>query len=87
MGEIDDKPTKIMGVTDSILIDCVPIHCYIVPILHTVIGVGNKLLNTFLDRVDIRGDQTPEEERKARKEVIIAERDLNKKATYYSEME
>ena len=78
-GEISDKALDIMGVTNEMLIDCVPLDSFIVPILHTMIGVGNKLLNAFLDWVDIRVEQIPEEERTARKEVLIAERDLSEK--------
>jgi hypothetical protein len=33
---------------------CMPINAYIIPILHTEIGIGNRLLKLFLDWVDLR---------------------------------
>ena len=75
MDEIGDKPSDIMGVTDEMLINCIPISSFIVPILHTMIGVGNKLLNSFLDWVDVRVEWVPESERNARKEVFAAQKD------------
>ena len=62
-----------MVVTNDILIDCVPLHSYIVPILNTMIGVGNKLLSAFFNWVDIRVEQIPEAEHAARNDVVIAE--------------
>ncbi len=43
-----------------------PIHCYILPILHTEIGIGNRLLKSFLDWVDLRVENVPDNEMEAR---------------------
>jgi hypothetical protein len=43
-----------------------PIHSYILPILHTEIGIGNRLLKSFLDWVDLWIKNVPNKEIEAR---------------------
>jgi hypothetical protein len=49
-----DTSANRKGCVDVPLWTCVPINSYIHPILHTEIGIGNFLLKSFLDWVDLR---------------------------------
>ena len=55
---------------------CVPINSYIIPILHTEIGIGNRLLKSFLDWVDLRIERVPDVEIEARYAVYEANTEL-----------
>jgi hypothetical protein len=60
------------GCVDVPLRTCVPVSSYIIPILHTEIGIGNRLLKSFLDWVDLRIENVPDEEIEARYGVYEA---------------
>jgi hypothetical protein len=54
----------------------VPIKAYIIPILHTEIGIGNRLLKAFLDWVNLRIKRVPDDEIDARYAVYEANTEL-----------
>jgi hypothetical protein len=54
----------------------VPIKEYIIPILHTEISIGNRLLKSFLDWVDLRIERVPDDEIDARYAVYEANTEL-----------
>ena len=54
LGITNDTSAGRQGCVDEPLRTCVPIASYILPILHTEIGIGNRLLKSFLDWVDLR---------------------------------
>ena len=56
------------GCVDVPLIDCVKIDPYIILILHTMIGVGNKLLDQFFRWIDVKVEVIPKDEMKVRVE-------------------
>ena len=56
------------GCVDTPLIDCVDINSYVFPVLHVMIGLGNKLISDFFRWVDLRVDMIPKEEIRIRKE-------------------
>jgi hypothetical protein len=49
---------------------CVHIKGYIIPILHTKISIGNQLLKSFLDWVNLQIGRVPDDEIKARYAVM-----------------
>ena len=65
-GELANTPANRKGITQIELLDCVDIMCYIYPILHSEIGLGNYLLNSFFDWLDFRIEEVPQEEKELR---------------------
>jgi len=63
-------PENIKGCTKKPLFDSVPIEKYIVPVLHSLIGVGNALVNAVFEFVDERIERLPEE-------LIISRNNMN----------
>ena len=76
LGVTNDTSANRQGCVDVPLRTCVPINLYIVPILHTEIGIGNRLLKSFLDWVDLRIKRVPDEEIEARYAVYEATTEL-----------
>jgi len=68
-----------MGCVDKPLIDCVEISSYVFPVLHVMIGLGNKLIDEFFLWVDLRVDMIPEEEIRLRKEWLQSMDAMGKK--------
>jgi hypothetical protein len=66
LGVTVDTSANRQGCVDEPLRTCVPINSYIIPILHTEIGIGNRLLKSFLDWVDLRIENVPDDEIEAR---------------------
>jgi hypothetical protein len=66
LGVLEDTSANRQGCVDEPLRTCVPINAYIIPILHTEIGIGNRLLKSFLDWVDLRIENVPDDEIEAR---------------------
>jgi hypothetical protein len=66
LGVTMDTSANRQGCVDEPLRTCVSINSYILPILHTEIGIGNRLLKSFLDWVDLRIENVPDNEIKAR---------------------
>jgi hypothetical protein len=66
VGITADTSANRQGCVDVPLRTCVPINSYILPILHTEIGIGNRLLKSFLDWVDLRIENVPDNEIEAR---------------------
>jgi hypothetical protein len=60
-GITKDTSANCQGCIDVLLRTCVPIHSYIIPILHTEIGIDNCLLKSFLDWVDLQIKNVPED--------------------------
>jgi len=58
------SPGTVKGCTDTPLFDSVPLDDYVVPVLHILIGVGNRLLNSVFEwikeRIEKRSDQHKE---------------------------
>jgi hypothetical protein len=55
-----------------------PINTYIIPILHTYIGIGNRLLKSFLDWVDLRIENVPDDKIVARYRVYETKAEVRK---------
>jgi hypothetical protein len=53
-----------------------PINAYIISILHTEIGIGNRLLKSFLDWVNLRIELVPDDEIEVRYAVEEANTEL-----------
>jgi hypothetical protein len=66
LGVTMDTSANRQGCVDEPLRTCVSINSYILPILHTEIGIGNRLLKSFLDWVDLRIENVPDNEIEAR---------------------
>ncbi len=66
LGVTVDTSANRQGCVDEPLRTCVPINSYIIPILHTEIGIGNRLLKSFLDWVDLRIENVPDDKIEAR---------------------
>ena len=47
-------PSTIKGCTDAPLLDAVPIEDYIIPILHILIGMGNRLIGSIFEWIKAR---------------------------------
>ncbi len=75
-GATNDTSADRRGCVDVPLRTCVPIKAYIIPILHTEIGIGNRLLKSFLDWVDLRIERVPDVEIEARYAVYEANTEL-----------
>jgi hypothetical protein len=69
LGVMADTSANRQGCVDVPLRTYVPIFSYIIPILHTEIGIGNRLLKSFLDWVDLRIENVPDVEIEARYDV------------------
>jgi hypothetical protein len=54
----------------------VPIKAYTIPILHTEIGIGNQLLKSFLEWVNLRMERVLDDEIEARYAVYDANTEL-----------
>jgi hypothetical protein len=73
LGVTNDTLAGRQGCVEEPLRSCVPITTsYILPILHTEIGIGNRLLKSFLDWVDWQIENVPDDEFEARYEVYEA---------------
>jgi hypothetical protein len=66
--EIKDTPMNRKGIVMVELFDCVDVFEYIYPILHSEIGLGNYILNSFLTWVDYRIEMVSEEEMEEKEE-------------------
>ena len=49
-----ETPRNLKGVTNRPLIDAIPVSNYILPILHIIIGMGNSLVDAFLEWIEER---------------------------------
>ena len=52
---------------DELLIDCIEMYSYVIPVLHVMIGLGNKVVNDFFHWANQLVEMIPEEEMRARK--------------------
>jgi hypothetical protein len=75
---LHEMPENIRGCTAVPLFDAVPIENFIVPMLHLLIGVGNALLESFLDWIEERVETITPPEIVMRNEVIFAEVHYNR---------
>ena len=66
-GTLKKTPANIKGCVDEPLIDCIELNLYVFPVLHIMIGLGNKVVNDFFHWTDQRVEMIPEEEMRARK--------------------
>ena len=49
MGVLPKTAYNRKGCVDTALIDCVDISSYVFPVLHVMIGIGNKLISDFFE--------------------------------------
>jgi len=70
--EIEAKASNKKGVVEVPLIDTIPIDHTIFSLLHAEIGVGNKILDSFLEWVDYEVENLSEEEITARNDHLKA---------------
>jgi hypothetical protein len=49
-----ETPQNLKGITNRPLIDAIPVSHYILPILHIIIGMGNSLVDAFLEWIEER---------------------------------
>jgi hypothetical protein len=75
-GTTNDTSADCRGCVDVPLRNCVPIKAYIIPIIHTEIGIGNRLLKSFHDWVDLWIERVPRDEIDARYAVYEANTEL-----------
>ena len=61
-GEVENKATNKKGIVEDPLINSIPIDHIVFSLLHAQIGVGNKMLDSFLEWVDYRVENLPIEE-------------------------
>ena len=83
--EIEAKASNKMGVVEVPLIDTIPIDHTIFSLLHAEIGVGNKILDSFLEWVDYRVENLSEEEITARDDHLKAIDDHKDKVETHTE--
>ena len=67
-GDLPDTSENRKGVVDVELLSTVEVEDYVFPILHCEIGLGNYMLNSFLDWIDYRVENVTEEELEKRNE-------------------
>ena len=60
--ELENTASNRKGVVDVELLDAIDVNKYIYPILHSEIGLGNYILNSFFEWVDYRVENVTEEE-------------------------
>lgn len=72
-GLLSETPQNIRGCTEIPLIDAVPIENFILSVLHIVIGVGNSLVDAFLEWIEERVEQLQPEEVLARNKCLYAQ--------------
>ena len=80
---IKDTSTNRRGVVDEPLFESVRVDQYIIPILHTEIGLGNSMLKSFFDWIDYRVEIVSDEEKQKRndyaklsKEIVEAKKNM-----------
>jgi hypothetical protein len=71
-GRIENTPANRKGCVADPLLTCVYVRRYIIPLLHTQIGVGNRLIDSYYMWVELRVEVIPDEEIEARVEVYEA---------------
>jgi hypothetical protein len=69
---LPETPQNIRGVTELSLIEAVPIENFILSVLHILIGMGNSLVDCFLEWVEERVEKLLPVEVEARNRVLYA---------------
>jgi hypothetical protein len=54
LSNMPESPQNLKGVTNRQLVDAIPVSNYILPILHIIIGMGNSLVDAFLEWIEER---------------------------------
>jgi hypothetical protein len=85
LGATNDTSTNLRGCVDMPLRTCVLFKAYIIPILHTEIGIGNRLLKSFLDWADLQIKRVPDDEIEARYAVYEANMELQIQIEHWDE--
>jgi len=64
----------VKGIVREPLITCIDVNCYMLPMMHIMMGIGNTLLDHFLDFIDrVPGlENVPMEIREARRMMYVA---------------
>jgi hypothetical protein len=76
-------PQNLKGVTDSSLIDVDPVENFILCVLHIIVGMGNALVEAFLEWVEERVELLQQAEIEASNRVIFASIQFEKEKTCY----
>jgi hypothetical protein len=61
------------GVKEQPLVNFIPMHNVVIPLLHELLGLGNDVMNMFRDWIDERMEPLTIEEMEARNMAIMAE--------------
>jgi hypothetical protein len=85
LGVTNDTLAGHQEFVDEPLRSCIPITSYILPVLHTEIGIGNRLLKSFLDWLDLRIESVPDDEFEARYKVYEANTEVQKQTEIWDE--
>ena len=75
--ELEDTAINRKGITKMELIEAIQILQYIYPILHSEIGLGNYLLNSFFDWIDFRIEKVSDEEKNLRRDFGFVIKDVD----------
>jgi len=67
-----ETPQNLKGVTNRPLIDAIPVSHYILPILHIIIGMGNSLVDAFLEWIEERIEVLDVRQVQAQNTIIYA---------------
>ena len=76
--ELGDKITNTEGNPDQGIKkapwwEFLPLHHYMIPLLHALIGIGNDLLDNFFDHINEEIEDIDVQEYKTRKAIVLAE--------------
>jgi hypothetical protein len=75
-GVTNDTLAGHQGCVGEPLRSCAPITSHILHVIHTEIGIGNRLLKSVLDWVDLRIENVPDDELEARYKVYEAKTEV-----------
>ena len=73
-----DRTYESSGIREIPYWNFIPVTCVIVPILHLLLGLGNDILDSFWEWVDVHAEKLTLEEVEARQMTMLAELILDK---------
>jgi hypothetical protein len=83
--EIKDTSNNRKGINNSMLLNCIEPTNYIYPILHSEIGIGNKILCSFFEWVEYRVESISYEEKELRNSSVVHYIELEELQQRYKE--
>jgi hypothetical protein len=72
LNNMPETPQNLKGVTNRPLIEAIPVSNYILPILHIIIGMGNSLVDAFLEWIEERIEVLDVRQVQAQNTIIYA---------------